>query len=205
MREEAADGGFTPLLLRRIGDPACDSHFAGRLSQPSFLNRLDMEVKDMMKPRIILMNVNPAIIHAMLGLEKQVSKGGLDNKLLNLVRMRASQINGCAFCLDMHSKDARAAGETEQRLYGLNAWRETPYYSARERAALEWTEALTLVTEGHVPDEVYERVRQEFSEDELAHLSLAIVAINGWNRLNVAARTVPGDYVPGSLATHATS
>jgi len=158
-----------------------------------------------MKPRISLMNVNPAIIQAMFGLEKQVSKGGLDNKLLNLVRMRASQINGCAFCLDMHSKDARAAGETEQRLYGLNAWRETPYYSARERAALEWTEALTLVTEGHVPDEVYERVRQEFSEDELAHLSLAIVAINGWNRLNIAARTVPGDYVPGTLATHAAS
>ena len=159
----------------------------------------------MMKARMNLMNVNPGIIHAMLGLEKQVSKGGLDNKLLDLVRMRASQINGCAYCLDMHSKDARAAGETEQRLYGLNAWRETPYYSARERAALEWTDALTLVTEGHVPDDVYERVRQEFSEDELAHLSLAIVAINGWNRLNVAARTVPGDYVPGSLATHATS
>jgi AhpD family alkylhydroperoxidase len=161
--------------------------------------------ENMMKARMNLMNVNPGIIHAMLGLEKQVSKGGLDNKLLDLVRMRASQINGCAYCLDMHSKDARTAGETEQRLYGLNAWRETPYYSARERAALEWTEALTLVTEGHVPDDVYERVRQEFSEDELAHLSLAIVAINGWNRLNVAARTVPGDYVPGSLATHATS
>src|SRR3954449_11159017 len=158
-----------------------------------------------MNARINIMNVNPGIIHAMLGLEKQVGKGGLDNKLLHLVRMRASQINGCAYCLDMHSKDARAAGETEQRLYGLNAWRETPYYSARERAALEWTEALTLVTQGHVPDEVYERVRQEFSEDELAHLSLAIVAINGWNRLNIAARTVPGDYVPGSLATHATS
>jgi AhpD family alkylhydroperoxidase len=164
-----------------------------------------MEAKNMMKARINLMNVNPGIMHAMLDLEKQVSKGGLDHKLLDLVRMRASQINGCAYCLDMHSKDARAAGETEQRLYGLNAWRETPYYSARERAALEWTEALTLVTEGRVPDEVYERVRQEFSEDELAHLSLAIVAINGWNRLNVAARTVPGDYVPGSLATHATS
>jgi AhpD family alkylhydroperoxidase len=161
--------------------------------------------ENMMKARMNLMNVNPGIIHAMLGLEKQVSKGGLDNKLLDLVRMRASQINGCAYCLDMHSKDARTAGETEQRLYGLNAWRETPYYSARERAALEWTEALTLVTEGHVPDDVYERIRQEFSEDELAHLSLAIVAINGWNRLNVAARTVPGDYVPGSLATHATS
>jgi AhpD family alkylhydroperoxidase len=164
-----------------------------------------MEAKNMLKARINLMNVNSGIVHAMLGLEKQVSKGGLDNKLLHLVRMRASQINGCAYCLDMHSKDARAAGETEQRLYGLNAWRETPYYSARERAALEWTEALTLVTEGHVPDEVYERVRQEFSDDELAHLSLAIVAINGWNRLNVAVRTVPGDYVPGSLATHATS
>ncbi len=164
-----------------------------------------MEAKDIMKPRINLMNVSPGIIQAMLGLEKQVSRAGLDSKLLDLVRMRASQINGCAYCLDMHSKDARAAGETEQRLYGLNAWRETPYYSARERAALEWTEALTLVTEGHVPDDVYERVRQEFSEDELAHLSLAIVAINGWNRLNVAARTMPGGYVPGSLAAHATS
>lgn len=157
-----------------------------------------------MKARINLMNVNPGIFQAMLGLEKQVSKAGLDSKLLDLVRMRASQINGCAYCLDMHSKDARAAGETEQRLYGLDAWRETPYYSARERAALEWTEALTLIADTHVPDAVYERVRQEFSEDELAHLSLAIVAINGWNRLNIAARTVPGDYVPGSLATHAT-
>ena len=100
----------------------------------------------------------------------------------------------------MHSKDARAAGETEQRLYGLEAWRETPYYSARERAALEWTEALTLVAETGVPDEVYDRVRPHFSDDELVHLSLAIVAINGWNRLNVAARTVPGGYVAGSLA-----
>ncbi len=153
-----------------------------------------------MKARINLMNVNPGIIHAMLGLEKQVTKAGLDSRLLDLVRIRASQINGCAYCLDMHSKDARANGETEQRLYGLDAWRETPYYSARERAALEWTEALTIVTDTHVPDEVYERVREQFSEDELAHLSLAIVAINGWNRLNIAARTVPGDYVPGSLA-----
>ena len=157
-----------------------------------------------MKARIDLMHVNPGVIHAILGLERQVRQAGLDHQLLDLVRMRASQINGCAYCLDMHSKDARANGETEQRLYGLDAWREAPYYSARERAALEWTEALTLVTEGHVPDEVYERVRQEFSEDELAHLSLAIVAINGWNRLNVAARTVAGDYVPHRLATHGT-
>src|SRR6476620_10320740 len=152
-----------------------------------------------MKPRIDLMHVNPGVVQSILGLERQVSKARFDRKLLDLVRMRASQINGCAYCLDMHSKDARAEGETEQRLYGLDAWRETPYYSDRERAALEWTEALTLVAESHVPDDVYERVRTQFSEDELAHLSLAIVAINGWNRLNIAARTVPGTYVPGSL------
>jgi AhpD family alkylhydroperoxidase len=153
-----------------------------------------------MKARIDPTHVTPGIIQAMLGLERQVGQAGLDSRLLDLVRMRASQINGCAYCLDMHSKDARANGETEQRLYGLNAWRETPYYSARERAALEWTEALTLVAESHAPDEVYERVREQFSEKEVMHLSLAIVAINGWNRLNIAARTVPGDYVAGSLA-----
>src|SRR5262245_30320543 len=165
-----------------------------------------MEAKDIMKARIDLMRVNPGVIHAMLGLERQVRQAGFEDKLLDLVRMRASQINGCSYCLDMHSKDARANGETEQRLYGLNAWRETPYYSTRERAALEWTEALTLVSEAHVPDEVYERVREQFTEDELVHLSLAIVAINGWNRLNVAVRTVAGDYVAGSLAMlHATS
>ena len=158
-----------------------------------------------MKARIDLMHMTPGVMQAMLGLERQVRQAGFDHTLLNLVRMRASQINGCAYCLDMHSKDARANGETEQRLYGLDAWRETPYYSERERAALEWTEALTLVAETRVPDEVYERVRKQFSEDELAHLSLAVVAINGWNRLNVAARTVPGTYVTGSLAkVHAT-
>jgi alkylhydroperoxidase family enzyme len=106
----------------------------------------------------------------------------------------------------MHSKDTRANGETEQRLYGLEAWREAPYYSAKERAALEWTEALTLVSQTHAPDDVYERVRQQFSEGELVRLTLAIAAINGWNRLNVAARTVPGDYVPGSIGkVHATT
>ena len=153
-----------------------------------------------MKARIDLMHVNPGVMQAMLGLERQVRQAGFDHRLLDLVRMRASQINGCAYCLDMHSKDARANGETEQRLFGLDAWRETPYYSARERAALEWTEALTLVSEMHAPDDVYERVRAQFSEDEIVHLSLAIVAINGWNRLNVAARTVPGGYVAGSVA-----
>ncbi len=153
-----------------------------------------------MTARIDLMHVNPGVIQAMLGLERQVRQAGLEQTLLDLVRMRASQINGCAHCLDMHSKDARANGEAEQRLYGLEAWRETPYYSPRERAALEWTEALTLVADTGVPDDVYARVRDQFSEDELVHLSLAIVSINGWNRLNVAARTVPGTYVAGSLA-----
>jgi AhpD family alkylhydroperoxidase len=165
-----------------------------------------VEGKDIMKARIDLMHLNPGVIQAMLGLERQVQRAGLDTTLLDLVRMRASQINGCSTCLDIHSKDARANGETEQRLYGLSAWRDTPYYSASERAALEWTEALTLVSETHVPDDVYERVREQFSEDELLHLTLAIVSINGWNRLNAAARTVPGDYVPGSLAgAHAAS
>ena len=144
-----------------------------------------------MNARIDLMHVNPGVIHAMLGLERQVRQAGFDEKLLDLVRMRASQLNGCAYCLDMHSKDARAAGETEQRLYGLDAWRETPYYSARERAALEWTEALTLVAETRVPDEVYDRVREQFSDDELVHLSLAVVAINGWNRFSIGFRVPP--------------
>ena len=154
----------------------------------------------MMNARIDLMHVNPGVVHAMLGLERQVGQAGFDPRLIDLVRMRASQINGCAYCLDMHSKDTRANGETEQRLYGLDAWRDAPYYSARERAALEWTEAITLVSETHAPDDVYERVREQFSEDEFVHLTLAIVAINGWNRLNIAARTVAGDYVPASLA-----
>ena len=153
-----------------------------------------------MKARIDLTHANPGIFQAMLGLERQVRQARFDHALLDLVRMRASQINGCAYCLDMHSKDARANGESEQRLYGLNAWRETPYYSARERAALEWTEALTLVADAHPEEDVYERVREQFTEDELVHLSLAIVSINAWNRLNIAAGTVPGDYVAGSLA-----
>jgi AhpD family alkylhydroperoxidase len=152
-----------------------------------------------MKPRINL-NSNPGVYQAMFALESYVRKASsLEASLLHLVRMRASQINGCAYCLDMHSKDARAGGETEQRLYCLPAWRETPFYSDRERAALEWTEALTLVSENHVPDEVFERARQQFSEGELAHLTLAIVAINGWNRFAISFRAVPGVYQPGSI------
>jgi AhpD family alkylhydroperoxidase len=136
-----------------------------------------------MKSRIDLAKVAPGVYRAMLGLEKYLHDCGLETSLLDLVRMCASQINGCAFCLDMHSKDARAAGETEQRLYLLDAWREAPFYSERERAALAWTEALTLVADNHVPDEIYNEVRQHFSEEELVNLSLAVVAINGWNRL----------------------
>ena len=154
-----------------------------------------------MTQRLDYQTASPDAMKAMIHVEQTVHRSGLEESLLELVKMRASQLNGCAWCLDMHSKDARANGETEQRLYGLDAWREAPYYSARERAALEWTEALTLVSETHAPDDVYERVREQFSEDELVHLSLAIVAINGWNRLNIAARTAAGDYVAGSLAT----
>ena len=148
-----------------------------------------------MQPRIDYSKIVPKeAMQALYSLEQSIRKSGLGPKLLELVRMRASQINGCAYCLDMHSKDARAEGETEQRLYGLSAWRETPYYSDRERAALEWTEAVTLVSRDHVPDEVYEQVRQQFSEAELVSLTLAVVAINGWNRLAIAFRAVPGTY-----------
>src|SRR5262245_43828635 len=149
-----------------------------------------------MKARIDLMHVNPGVVQSLLGVERQVSKARFDRKLLDLVRMRASQINGCAYCLDMHSKDARAEGETEQRLYGLDAWREAPYYGERERAALEWVEALTLVAESHVPDEVYERARRQFSEAELVELAMIAVAINGWNRLAIAFRAEAGTYQP---------
>src|SRR5215471_1412585 len=141
-----------------------------------------------MQPRIDYRKYAQEPLKHLLALEKYIAESGLDEKLVHLLKMRASQINGCAYCLDMHSKDARAAGETEQRLYGLDAWREAPYYSERERAALEWVEALTLVAEGHVPDDVYERARGQFSEKELVELLMIAVAINGWNRLAIAFR-----------------
>jgi len=147
-----------------------------------------------MKPRIDFTKVSPRALQAMLGLQGYVNNSGLPHSLLELVKMRASQINGCAHCLDMHSKDARAAGETEQRLYLLHAWREAPFYSARERAALEWTEALTLVSEDHVPDHVYAEVREQFNEEELVNLTLAVVAINGWNRIMIGFRGEVGSY-----------
>jgi AhpD family alkylhydroperoxidase len=136
---------------------------------------------------------------AMLGLENYLKQCGLEANLLHLIKLRASQMNGCAYCIDMHFKDLRAAGDTEQRLYSLDAWQECPYYTARERAALAWTEALTLLSPPRVPDALYEDVRQQFTEKEIADLSLAIVAINGWNRLTAAARTTPGTYVAAGL------
>ena len=148
-----------------------------------------------MKPRINLLNA-PKAVQPMLALQTYVESTSLGARLLHLVKMRASQINGCAYCLDMHSKDARALGETEQRLYALDAWRETPFFDDRERAALAWTEAVTKVSEGHVPDEVFAAVREQFSEMELIDLTLAVVAINGWNRLSISLRAVPGAYQP---------
>jgi AhpD family alkylhydroperoxidase len=149
-----------------------------------------------MEPRLDYLKVGRGVYEAMLGLEKYLHQCGLEESLLNLIKLRASQINGCAYCIDMHWKDLRSLGEEEQRLYGLDAWEESPYYSERERAALAWTEAVTNIREGHASDEMYEQVRKSFTEKELADLTLAIVAINGWNRLSIAARTVPGTYQP---------
>ena len=147
-----------------------------------------------MEHRINAFTASPKAYQAMAAMEQFVDSCGLERPLLELVKMRASQINGCAYCLDMHSKDARALGETEQRLYALNAWRETPFYTERERAALEWTEAITLISETHAPDDVYERVSKQFKPEEFANLTLAIATINSWNRLCIAFRVTPGSY-----------
>lgn len=149
-----------------------------------------------MTSRIDYSKTSPDGIAAMRGLENYVRQCGLDQALLELVRLRASQINGCAYCVDMHTKDARAAGETEQRLYAVNVWEEAPFFTERERAALAWTEAVTRVGDSRVPDALYESVREYFGEKELVDLTLAIVAINGWNRLAVSFRAVPGTYTP---------
>ena len=149
-----------------------------------------------MSERIAYSKVTPEGYRAMAGLERYVRGSGLEPSLLELVKLRASQINGCAYCIDMHWKDARARGESEQRLYGLMAWRESPYYTEQERAALAWTEAVTLIADNHVPDDLYEEVRQYFNETELVNLTLALVAINGWNRLAISFRTEPGTYQP---------
>jgi AhpD family alkylhydroperoxidase len=151
-----------------------------------------------MEPRLDYTRRSPGGYKAMLALNNFAENCGLEHSLLELIKTRASQINGCAFCIDMHTIDARAAGESEQRLYLLNAWREAPFYTERERAALAWTEAVTLLSETHIPDEEYEAARGHFSEEELVNLTWAIVTINGWNRMAVAFRSQPGHHGPSA-------
>ena len=154
-----------------------------------------------MTQRLNYAKASPDGFKAMRQLQAHIDDCGIEHPLLELVKMRASQLNGCAYCLDMHSKDARAAGETEQRLYLLDAWRESPFYSERERAALAWTEALTRISKTKdVPDALYDEVRKQFSDKELVDLSLAIIAINGWNRLAIPFRSEPGHYQPADQA-----
>jgi AhpD family alkylhydroperoxidase len=151
-----------------------------------------------MRARMSYAKAAPGVCDAMNAVDTYLESCGLDERLLHLVRLRASQINGCAYCVDMHWKDLRVLGEGEQRLYSLDVWRESPYYTDRERAALEWTEAVTLVTAGHVSDALYDEVRPHFTDRELADLTLAISQINAWNRLSISARSVPGTYQPAA-------
>ena len=156
-----------------------------------------------MEPRINFFAKGADAMKAMFGLGAYLAKSPVEQKLLNLLYFRVSQINGCSYCLDMHSKDLRAAGETEQRLYTIAAWREAPFYSERERAALAWAEAVTKLKDGNVPDEVYEDARGQFSEEELIDLTVAVTTINTYNRINIAFRTPAGDYQPGQWEVHA--
>ncbi|HEV7730798.1 MAG TPA: carboxymuconolactone decarboxylase family protein [Candidatus Binatia bacterium] len=149
-----------------------------------------------MEQRLSYFDIGQAPLKALLSVEAAITRSGLDLQLLHLVKMRVSQMNGCAYCLDMHSKDLRAGGESEQRIYLLDAWRESTFFSPRERAALAWAEAVTNVTDGHVPDAVYDTARAEFSEVDLVNLTMAVVTINAWNRLNVAFRMPAGSYQP---------
>lgn len=153
-----------------------------------------------MEPRINYLEKGEEAIKAMYGLGKYLSKSKIEHSLLNLIDFRISQINGCAFCLDMHSKDLRAEGETEQRLYVLSAWREAPFYSERERAALSWAEAINKCD---APDEIYNEARENFSEEELIDLTMAVITINCYNRLNIAFHPVVGNYQPGDFAVQA--
>ena len=156
-----------------------------------------------MEQRINAFAKGQAAMKSLYGMGMYLAKSSIEEQLRNLIYFRVSQVNGCAYCLDMHSKDLRAAGETEQRLYMLDAWRESPVYTQRERAALAWAESVTSLHEGHVPDEVYEQAHAEFSEEELIDLTLAVIAINSYNRINVAFRTAAGSYEPGQHAVAA--
>jgi AhpD family alkylhydroperoxidase len=153
-----------------------------------------------MQPRVDYRKFAQGALNPMLALEKYIAESGLEPKLVHLVKMRASQINGCAYCLDMHSIDARAAGETEQRLYTLDAWRETPFFTDRERSALAWTEAVTLIAQTHAPDDVYADLQKHFTEKEIVDITFAVGTINLWNRLAISTRAVPGHYKPAKAA-----
>jgi AhpD family alkylhydroperoxidase len=152
----------------------------------------------LMRSRFNYARVAPGVYDAMDALDRYLGTSALEKRLLLLVQLRASQINGCAYCVDMHWKDLRVDGESEQRLYALIVWRETPFYTDRERAALEWTESVTLLADNHVADDVYARIHPHFTDRELADLTLAISTINAWNRLSIAARLVPGSYQPAT-------
>lgn len=152
-----------------------------------------------MKMRMDLSQTNAAAYQAMLHLERYVRSSGIEPTVLELIKIRASQINGCAFCIDMHTKDARSHGETEQRIYALNAWRETPFFRPQERAALALTEAITLIANHHVSDELYEEVSRYFTEPEIANLLMAIVTINSWNRIAIVTQAIAGSYEPAAL------
>lgn len=156
----------------------------------------------MMEQRINAYSQASHALKAMYGLGAYLSKCSIEQHLLDLICFRVSQINGCAFCLDMHAKDLRVHGETEQRLYMMDAWRETPFYTDRERAAFEWAEAVTNLQQGHISDEVYDNTRLQFSEAEIVDLTFAVITINGYNRMNIAFRTVAGTYEPGQFAVH---
>ena len=147
-----------------------------------------------MVPRIHYAKHAPGVYDAMDALDTYLAASPVDQKLLHLVRLRASQVNGCAYCIDMHWKDLKALGDTDQRLYGLDAWRESPYYTDKERAALAWTEAVTFIAQGQAPDSVFEELKTQFNEREVADLTLAVATINAWNRLSIAARLTPGTY-----------
>lgn len=153
-----------------------------------------------MKPRFNYGQSAPGVYDAMDALDQYLARCSLEESLLHLVRLRASQLNGCAYCIDMHWKDLRSRDETEQRLYALDAWRECPWYSDRERAALAWTEAVTFIDENHAPDPVYQIARAHFNETELSDLTLAVATINAWNRLSIASRLTPGSYQPANAA-----
>lgn len=154
-----------------------------------------------MEQRLKYPQISPEGVEILGKLEAYIKKSGLEPGLVELVKLRASQINGCAYCIDMHTKDARSHGESEQRLYGLSAWQESSFYTARERAALAWVESVTLISHDHVPDAVYNQVREHFSEKELVDLTLAVIAINSWNRLAISFRTPAGSYQPNHPIT----